>query len=455
MNLIEKFKNWFTSEKVKELEKKVKALESKEPVVKYITNVDPYKNKLITKCIYNTNTKYINVIFNDGDVLTGTVDKDIYEKINNAVSKEEVMELLFPKEPEKHKDEEFEKKVEQVIKPIINILSDLDDFEVVGENVFLKGISSIVIPNSIVAEFIRLVSEIQDLQDNSSELIDYEQLDKLKEEYDSLLMFTYKLLLNPMKNSREDCLEYVKKYDIKLTNTGNMIMYRRIVSVDNSNKDLIDFVSKQYVKVKSWKKSPKNYEVVEDEKGLRCVSFGEVHESYKGNLAELYSKLPELQENRYTDDYTRSYDIRIGEVYKIREEDIDVNKHGSCGGALHVADGKVFNYRSFGDTPVAVLVDPRHVYKMDSGHSGKIGVKQMFIMSITEQDYSGNYIDIDSQAVVNFDDLYHNQTIDELQEAFKNKSFEPISVSTEVTELSLKEVVNVTDILKNRIVEIV
>ena len=65
MNLIEKFKNWFTSEKVKELEKKVKALESKEPVVKYITNVDPYKNKLITKCIYNTNTKYINVIFND------------------------------------------------------------------------------------------------------------------------------------------------------------------------------------------------------------------------------------------------------------------------------------------------------------------------------------------------------------------------------------------------------
>lgn len=173
-----------------------------------------------------------------------------------------------------------------------------------------------------------------------------------------------------------------------------------------------------------------------------------------GNLADLYNNLSEMKENRYTDDYTRSYDIRIGEVYKIREEDIDVNKHGSCGGALHVADGKVFNYKSFGDTPVAVLVDPRHVYKMDSGYSGKIGVKQMFVMSITEQDYSGNYIDIDSQAVVNFDDLYHNQTIDELQEAFKNKSFEPISVSTKVTELSLKEVVNVTDILKNRIVEI-
>ena len=75
----------------------------------------------------------------------------------------------------------------------------------------------------------------------------------------------------------------------------------------------------------------------------------------------------------------------------------------------------MFNYRSFGDTPVAVLVDPLHVYKMDSGHSGKIGVKQMFIMSITEQDENANYIDIDSQNSLNFDDLYHNQTIDELQ----------------------------------------
>ena len=76
-------------------------------------------------------------------------------------------------------------------------------------------------------------------------------------------------------------------------------------------------------------------------------------------------------------------------------------------------------------------------------------------MSITERDYSGNYIDIDSQAVVNFDDLYHNQTIDELQEAFKNKSFEPISVSTEITDLTMKEIINITKVLKHRVIEII
>lgn len=459
MNLIEKFKNWFTSSKIEELEKKIIEIQKGQQTVSKVGLDCPVVASLIKKCIYNVGTKNIDVVFTDGDVISAVVESNIYEQIRNTSSKEDVLRLLTPnnvKGSDYDIDKNDEKFIKEQITPIVDILSDVQDFKVVNTDVFLKDVNSISIPSSIVAEFIRLVSEIQDLQDNSSELIDYEQLDKLKEEYNSLLMFTYKLLLNPMKNSREDCLEYVKKYDIKLTNTGNMIMYRRIVSVDKSNKDLIDFVSKQYVKVKSWKKSPKNYEVFDDN-GLIIIQADKKHDynKHKGNLAELYNSLSEMKENRYTDDYTRSYDIRIGEVYKIREEDIDVNKHGSCGGALHVADGKVFNYRSFGDTPVAVLVDPRHVYKMDSGHSGKIGVKQMFIMSITEQDENANYIDIDSQAVVNFDDLYHNQTIDELQEAFKNKSFEPISVSTEVTELSLKEVVNITDILKNRIVEIV
>ena len=455
MNLIEKFKNWFTSERVKELEQKVTKLQIEQ--IKKIGSDFDIDKKLIKKCIYNVGTKNIDVVFTDGDVISAVVESNIYEQIRNTSSKEDVLRLLTPnnvKGSDYDIDKNDEKFIKEQITPIVDILSDVQDFKVINTDVFLKDVNSISIPSSIVAEFIRIVSLMDENRQREYGLEYISKDADLSEEYNSLLMFTYKLLLNPMKSSREDCLEYVKKYDIKLTNTGNMIMYRRIVSVDNSNKDLIDFVSKQYVKVKSWKKSPKNYEVVEDEKGLRCVSFGEVHESYKGNLAELYNNLYELQENRYTYDFTRSYYIRIWEVYKIREEDIDINKHGSCGGALHVADGKVFNYKSFGDTPVAVLVDPRHVYKMDSGHSGKIGVKQMFIMSITEQDYSGNYIDIDSQAVVNFDDLYHNQTIDELQEAFKNKSFEPISVSTEVTELSLKEVVNITEVLKNRIVEI-
>ena len=287
MNLIEKFKNWFTSERVKELEQKVTKLQIEQ--IKKIGSDFDIDKKLIKKCIYNVGTKNIDVVFTDGDVISAVVESNIYEQIRNTSSKEDVLRLLTPnnvKGSDYDIDKNDEKFIKEQITPIVDILSDVQDFKVINTDVFLKDVNSISIPSSIVAEFIRIVSLMDENRQREYGLEYISKDADLSEEYNSLLMFTYKLLLNPMKSSREDCLEYVKKYDIKLTNTGNMIMYRRIVSVDNSNKDLIDFVSKQYVKVKSWKKSPKNYEVVEDEKGLRCVSFGEVHESYKGSLAE-------------------------------------------------------------------------------------------------------------------------------------------------------------------------
>ena len=91
---------------------------------------------------------------------------------------------------------------------------------------------------------------------------------------------------------------------------------------------------------------------------------------------------------------------------------------------------------------------------MDSGCSGKIGVKQMFIAAITEQDEEGNYVDIDNQDLVNFDELYHNESIEELLEALKTKSLGVTSVSDAVSEVSLKEVQNITNLLKNRVINL-
>ena len=459
MNIIQKFKEFFTPSKVKELEEKVNQLQRNaiQNVLQPIKtgsdfDIDKKDEKLISKILYNINTKNIDVILSNGNVLSGVVEKEIYNKIKDCNNELLIINLLSPPKEVKQLEIDFEKEVQETITPLIDILSTNDNFEIENDKVYLKGIKSIAIPISIVAEFIRLHSEINYYKYQS---LYSTPVKEYKEEFNALLMFTYKLLLNPMEQSRQDCLDYVKKYDIKLTNTGNMIMYRRIVSVDNSNKDLIDFVSKQYLKVKSWKKNPGNYEIFDDN-GLILTQGDKRHDynNHKGNLKDLYNSLSTLEENRYTDDYTRSYDIRIGEVYKIREVDIDINKHGSCGGALHIADGKVFNYNGFGDTPVVTLTDPRHVYKMDSGSNGKIGVKQMFIMAITEQDENGNYIDIDSQAVVNFDEIYHNQTIEELQNALQNKSFEPLSVGEEITNLTPKEVIDITKVLSERIVKV-
>ena len=406
----------------------------------------PEINCINNKIIYNVSNQTVIVITCDGDKFEGSnVQKEQIERLRTS-TKEEVINILTPTVCTGIK--EIDAKEEELVSKFLGIFNNSEDFQVVNNQVYFKSIKNINIPNIIVARFIEL---LQNVGYNNSEI--------LQEQYNSLKMFTLKLLLNPLEESRNDALTYVKQFNIKMTNTGNLIMFRRIVSVTNSNKDLIEFISKSYLKVKAQKKSPKNYWVHCDmDNGtpykytINTNTFSEFNDL--GNLADLYSDLPELQENRYTDDYTKSYDIRIGSTYKINEEDIDVNKRGSCGGSLHLADGKVFSYSSFGDTPVVCLVNPMHIYKMDSGHSGKIGVKQMFIAAVTTQDEQGNYEDIDDQELVNFDELYHNETLEELETSLKEKSLSKVSVAELVTELSIPEVKNITELLKNRVVTV-
>lgn len=407
------------------------------------------------KVIYNVNTQSVTVVDCEGSSYSGITTSDVVEKLKTATT-EEIIALLTPPKEEKQENT-VEQEEKEIVSNFLDIFDGVDDFEVVGNSVFFKNIRSVEIPSLIVSRFIQLIEQITKLR-HWETYEEQQDLEALENEYQSLKAFTLKLLLNPLKESRDHALEFVRKFDIKLTNTGNMIMYRRIVSKDDSNKNLIEFVSKQYLKVKSWKKSPKNYTVASRLGDYKLLLNDEVPEEDNpywvncGNLANLYNNLSEFKENRYTDDYTRSYDIRIGATYKIREQDIKLNKNGSCGGALHVADGKVFSYSAFGDTPVCCIVNPMHIYKMNNGYSGKIGVRQMFIAAVTTQDENGNYENIDNQDLVNFDELYHNESLEELQQALKTKSLGATSISTAMSEVSLKDVESISNILKNRIV---
>ena len=459
MNLIEKFKNWFTSERVKELEQKVTKLQIEQ--IKKIGSDFDIDKKLIKKCIYNVGTKNIDVVFTDGDVISAVVESNIYEQIRNTSSKEDVLQLLTPnnvKGSDYDIDKNDEKFIKEQITPIVDILSDVQDFKVINTDVFLKGVNSISIPSSIVAEFIRLVTEIQDLQDNSSELIDYEQLDKLKEEYNSLLMFTYKLLLNPLKESREQLLNFIKKNDIKITSYGNLVLYRACWESKNEDTELIRFVAKEYLKIKAWKKSPKNYTVASRLGNYKLLLNNEIPKDdnpyweNQGNLAELYSKLPEMQSKgkQYYSDHGKKK-IVIGDIYKIDDKDVNLDANVCAAGGLHCASYD-YDYSGFGDTNLIVLVNPSKTITVPTYDFSKMRVSEMMIVGINPNERG---VHIDEGFYSNLDENYHNYSIDELQEAFKNKSFEPISVSTEITDLTMKEIINITKVLKHRVIEII
>ncbi len=418
-----------------------------------VVNAQP-NNCITNKLIYNVNTKKVIVITCDGDKYEGdNIEKEEIEALKTA-NVQEIVNILTPKHIEEIEDVKEEIKL---VSKFLGVFDNSDDFDVVGEQLYFKGIRSTPIPHIIVARFIEI---LQQIEDNKTEinLFTYKSTAELNEEYNSLKMFTLKLLLNPVEEARQDALSYINQYAVKLTSNGNMIMFRRIVSVADTNKELVEFISKQYIKVKSWKKSPSLYRVFkEDIKRFIIVNVNNKDQDYNnclGFLDNLYKNLPTMEENRYTDNHTGTYDIRIGQTYKINEIDIDTNKRGSCGGALHVTTKDAYDYSSFGDTPVCVIVSPQHIYKMDSGCSGKIGVKQMFIASVTTQNEEGDYEDIDNQALVNFDEYYHNENMLELETSLKQKSLALVSVDNIVSELSIPEVQNITELLKNRIVTI-
>lgn len=435
MKLTERFWNFFNPAKIAELEKRLEKVEHPPDKVELTKRVE----KLISKTLYNVNTGYISLVLSSGDVLDGKVTNEVYEQLMQCNDISCLLALLKPKVEVKEEDRD-ETKEKEIVSKLVDIFKGLDEFEVENGKVYLQGIKSIEIPTVIVGAFIEIL--------DAPSSIDSEN------KFDSLLLFTYKLLLNPIEEAREDCLSFVRQFDIKLTNTGNMVMYRRINKVTKDTR-LVEFISKSYLKVKSWKKSPSNYYIHEKEDGVFGFSNHEYTEfNDLGNLQELYTNLSQEEENRYTDNHTGTYDIRIGQVYKIEEKDIDLNKNGSCGGGLHISDGKVFDYQGFGDTPIVVLVDPRHIYKMDSGHSGKIACKQMFIAAVTSQDSEGNYEDIDNQQIVEFDEIYHCESVDELQVELSKKSFKKLSIAEEVPVLTIQEVQNVTNILKKRVVNV-
>ena len=87
MKLIEKFKNWFTSSKIEELEKKIAEIQKGQQVASEVEPIRPVVASLIKKCIYNVGTKNIDVVFTDGDVISAVVESNIYEQIRNTSSR--------------------------------------------------------------------------------------------------------------------------------------------------------------------------------------------------------------------------------------------------------------------------------------------------------------------------------------------------------------------------------
>ena len=455
--------DWLLSPKRKRLlDQQVKNEEARGTLIeKQIEAVDgdlkkeqEIKQKLYKKLMIIDKT--VIVTLHDGTLFSNSEGgKEFYEKVKNCYTVDSIIELFLPKETVVINTTEIETKQEkELVRREWSCLENHADFEVKDGEIYLKKLS-MPLPAVIVAAFIEVVEKMNHAW--VEPLYDGKEYEDLMTQYTSLKLFTLKLALNPIQSSREDALKFIRNQNIRITSLGNLIMYRGIVSVGESNKELSKFVSTEYFKIKKWKKSPSSYYVWTMDEGYFTISKDATPDGInklEGNLQELYNNLGSLEENRYTDAHTHSMDIRIGEVYSIPEEEVDVDSRRDCSNGLHVGS-RSFGIGSFGDTKVLCLVNPAKIRSVPIYDGNKMRVSEMFIAAVIEIK-DGKYMDEDVD-IVHFDEEYHAYSLEELQDALKERDYSVIKCQDEevpVSHVEMEEIVSMIDIIGRRVVKV-
>jgi hypothetical protein len=88
-----------------------------------------------------------------------------------------------------------------------------------------------------------------------------------------------------------------------------------------------------------------------------------------GGLTELYLDLPNREENRFTDDWTKTFDIRIGQVTSMPKENCNWSTQDCAAAGLHFTADQI-HYVGCGDQSVIVLINPMKVVGIGT-HKGR------------------------------------------------------------------------------------
>jgi hypothetical protein len=376
--------------------------------------VKPYTN---IKLVNNT----LTIVLSNGDILTkpGATEDD-YHAIINARSVHEIYAVIASREVledvEKIRAEAARMKA---LQKGIELLGCLNDFNVEGSTVYLAGTSR-SLPQLLVEEFIRVVDRVASEPSQEAFIVQLNQDD----EYVALKNFFMWCCLNPRAEVAHELYRFLAENSFRITRQGFVVALRNVVTLHGS-PELVHFISNTYNKVKAvWKKNPNEYTVflengeyklVHDDKLFEekfcqssvcpecngdggwhtdpweddgewedcevCGGSGEVeaynytetipvdHGQKIGNLVELYLDLPNREENRFTDDWTKTFDIRIGQVTSMPMEECNWSTQDCMAAGLHFTADQI-HYVGCGDQSVIVLINPMKVVGIGT-HKGR------------------------------------------------------------------------------------
>jgi hypothetical protein len=393
--------NWYKKQlkKLKILEK-----EFKKSIEKVEGSKKPYsKLKMVNDVL--------TVVLLDGEIIMkvpATVED--FNNVKNASVEKDIIAVFSEKNNLQEVNEHVIKQNRMLnISKGIQVLETSGDFDVKNGSVYLKGVNR-SLPELLIEKFVEIVLQYPE----SSE--DF----KTDEKYISLKRFFMWCCLNPRAEVADSLYEFLVKNSFRITKQGFFVALRNVVSLenDNGNNLKVQFISNSYNKIKAvWKKNPHDYRVAELEDGTLTIE--KVRSLPKGtalgNLKSLYMDLPNMTENRFTDDWTKTFDIRIGKVVSMPMEECNWSTQDCAASGLHFTSDEI-HYVGCGDTSVLMLINPMKVVGI--GEKKGRCYEYLPIMTVSRDEATSILHDLDFDTI-DLDEHYIEHELNDLEEKVK------------------------------------
>lgn len=330
------------------------------------------------------NEKSVIIMFNDGTVLSKTnITKKLRKKLKKAKDRVSVEKLIYP-------NKEFIDKQNKINSLRKDFIKDNKSNYLTKENeyFYIPSIApNISLPQILVDAIID--AEIKLSLDNTNN----------EDELLSLLNFWNYACRNPNARARQDLFWFLNRNGMTITKSGLFTGYRNVISLSEDNK----IVEQARNKVISLIRNGKNLNIVDKYNIYKIGNKIKISKKSRTKLIKKgYDYLGSLKEfnnssttnKQYTDAYTRTFDIKLGEKVEMLRKDCDSNPRKTCSSGLHLASKDWINAGAFGNTTIRVLVNPMDVVAVPTDDNyGKMRVCRYYVDAVLSRDEEGNIID--------------------------------------------------------------
>lgn len=205
------------------------------------------------------------------------------------------------------------------------------------------------------------------------------------------------LMLNIDKKIRETLFTFLTHYKFAITDNGYFVAYKvvKLFSEGIADEDFSKFVTERFAKLKSWKKSPKNYSVLRtnEEGRFKFITVlsdeQELHEQYEsvGNLDELNTAIQNgsLKQTVYTDKWNGTTRIMLGtpvrKTRRVEAHEVECSDNGLHAGSTPYVEG----YYNKGNYVLMVLINPAHVIHVPTSDSTKLRTAEYYPYALLEK----------------------------------------------------------------------